>query len=61
MNTRRLIMGNVSVTNELSSRPERTRISCHAAVDKATCAPFRKERRMKFAEATKLHRKSGGA
>src|ERR1700728_2584966 len=24
----------------LSSRPERTRISCHAAVDMAACAPF---------------------
>ena len=24
-----------------------------------TCAPFRKERRMKFAEATETHRKSG--
>jgi hypothetical protein len=26
--------------DELSSRPERTRISCHAALDKAACAPF---------------------
>src|SRR5450631_4087787 len=25
---------------ELSSRPERTRISCHAALDKTACAPF---------------------
>jgi hypothetical protein len=25
---------------------------CHAALDKVACAPFRKERRMKFAEAT---------
>jgi hypothetical protein len=25
---------------ELSSRPKRTRISCHAALDKAACAPF---------------------
>ena len=45
----------------LSSRPERTRISCHAALDKAAYAPFRKERRMKFANAIKFHRKSGGA
>ena len=37
-----------------------TRISCHAAPDKATCAPFRKERSMKFAEATRFQRKSGG-
>jgi hypothetical protein len=28
------------VTLSLSSRPERTRISCHAALDKAACAPF---------------------
>jgi hypothetical protein len=45
----------------LSSRPERTRISCHTALDKAAYAPFRKERRMKFDNATKSHRKSGGA
>ena len=38
----------------------RTRISCHAALDEAASAPFRKERRMKFAKATKFHRKSGG-
>jgi hypothetical protein len=36
------------------------RISCHAALDEAASAPFRKERRMKFAKATKFHRKSGG-
>ena len=29
----------------LSSRPKRTRISCHAALDKAACAPFREEGR----------------
>jgi hypothetical protein len=45
----------------LSSRPERTRISCCAAVDRAACAAFRKESRMKFANATKPNRKSGGA
>jgi hypothetical protein len=38
----------------------RTRISCHAALDEAAGAPFRKERRMKFAKATKFHRKFGG-
>jgi hypothetical protein len=31
---------NDSTQTELSSRPERTRISCHAALDKAACAPF---------------------
>ena len=46
---------------ELSSRPERTRISCHAALDKTACAPFLKERRMTFANATNIHRKSGVA
>src|ERR1700728_4603348 len=46
---------------ELSSRPQRTRISCHTALGDAACAPFRKERRMKFAEATKFNRKSGEA
>jgi hypothetical protein len=45
----------------LSSRPKRTRISCHAALDMTTCAAFFKESRMKFANATKLNRKSGGA
>ena len=40
---------------------ERTRISCHAAPDKAARAPFRGERRMKCDNATKFHRKSGEA
>jgi hypothetical protein len=51
----------VNHPTELSSRPERTRISCYAALDKAACAPFRKEGRMKFDNATKIHRKSGVA
>ena len=46
---------------ELSSRPERTRISCHAELDKDACAPFREERRMKCVNATKINRKSGGS
>jgi hypothetical protein len=46
---------------ELSSRPERTRISCHAALDMAACAAFDKESRMKIANAAKLNRKSGVA
>jgi hypothetical protein len=45
----------------LSSRPKRTRISCHAALDMTTRAAFFKESRMKFANATKLNRKSGVA
>jgi hypothetical protein len=31
----------------------------YAALDKIACAPFFKERRMKCAEPTKFHRKSG--
>jgi hypothetical protein len=40
---------------------ERTRISCCAAVERAACAAFRKESRMKLANATKPDRKSGGS
>src|ERR1700678_4466810 len=47
--------------DELSSRPERTRISCHAALDKSAYAPFRKEGRMNCDSAIKSNRKSGGA
>ncbi len=36
-------------------------ISCRAAVDRATCAAFRKESRMKLAEPTNFNRESGGA
>jgi hypothetical protein len=50
----RTLLGNVFST-------ERTRISCHAALDMATCAAFVKESRMKIANATKLNRKSGVA
>jgi hypothetical protein len=46
---------------EVSSRPERTRISCHAALDKAAYAPFRKEGRMNSDDAIKSNRKSEGA
>jgi hypothetical protein len=42
----------------LLCHPERTRISCHAAPDTVAYAPFSKERRMKFANATKFYRKS---
>ena len=59
---------NQSSPNVLSIPQLRTHISqkardtpnfLYAALDTATCAPFVKERRMKFAESTKLHRKSG--
>jgi hypothetical protein len=51
----------VGSTTKLSSRPERTRISCHAALDKTTYVAFIKESRMKFASATNFYRKSGVA
>ena len=43
---------------KLSSRPERTRISCHAALETTACAAFSKESCMKFANATNTNRKS---
>jgi hypothetical protein len=46
---------------ELSSRPERTRISCHVALETTACAAFSEESRMKFANATDINRKSGVA
>ncbi len=45
----------------LPSRLERTRISCHVALETTGCAAFRKESRMKFANATNINRKSGVA
>ncbi len=36
-----------------------TRISCHVAPERAACAPFRKERRMKCINATNLNRNPG--
>ncbi len=37
---------NLNPQTEVSSRPKRTRISCHAAPDRTAYAPFRKEGRM---------------
>jgi len=45
----------------LSSRPKRTRIYCHAALETTAFAAFSKESRMKFANATNTNRKSGVA
>jgi hypothetical protein len=50
-----------AMPSPLSSRPQRTRISCHATLDEAAYAPFRKEGRMKCVNATKSNRKSGVA
>jgi hypothetical protein len=44
-----------------STTEDQTLISCHAALDIATCAAFVTESRMRFANATKFHRKSGKA
>jgi hypothetical protein len=46
---------------EVSSRPKRSRISCHVTLDNAAYAHFRKEGRTKFDSATKFHWKSGVA
>ena len=45
----------------LSSRPERTRISCLAKLTRAARAAFRKESRRNLVEATNFNRKSGAA
>src|SRR5580698_8601361 len=44
--------------DKLSSRPKRTWISCHAALDETAYAPFRKEGRMKPDNGIKFNRKS---
>jgi hypothetical protein len=49
------------LSSTLSSRLERIRISYIAVPPKPTYAAFRKESRTKFANATKLDRKSGVA
>jgi hypothetical protein len=54
-------MTNLLVQQQLSSRPERTRISCHAALETTACAAFSKESRMNFTNATNINRKSGVA
>jgi hypothetical protein len=54
-------VSNPNTRTEVSSRPERTRISCHVARDKAAYAPFRTEGRMKCDSATNSNRKSGVA
>jgi hypothetical protein len=41
--------------------PERIQISYHAELASSTFAPFRRERRMRMANANKFDRKSGGA
>jgi hypothetical protein len=59
-----ILFGNAEEISVLTSRPgnvfrQRTRISCHAALETTACATFIKESRMKFANAIKIHRKSG--
>jgi hypothetical protein len=43
----------------LAKNERDTPILLYEARDKTVCAPFVKERRVKFAEPTKLRRKSG--
>jgi hypothetical protein len=59
----RTFLGNTESrpAKELSSRPERTRISCHAALETTACAAFSTESRMKFTNATNINRKFGVA
>jgi hypothetical protein len=45
--------------HEVQQESRATRISCHAALDEAACAPFREERRMQRINATKSNRKAG--
>jgi hypothetical protein len=54
-------LGTLSIVSKVNCHPDRTRISCHASLDKAACAAFVKESSMECANATKFHRKSGGA
>jgi hypothetical protein len=51
----------LSFQDELSSRPERTRISYHAALSTTTGAALLKESRMHLVNANTLNRKSGVA
>jgi hypothetical protein len=44
------------IQTELSSRPERTRVSCHAALETNACRVFSNESRRKFANATNTNR-----
>jgi hypothetical protein len=50
-----------SSISKQNCHPDRTRISCHASLDTAARAAFVAESSMKFANATNLNRKSGGA
>jgi hypothetical protein len=50
-----------SATLSFVTRPKRTQISYLAALTTATHAAFRRERRTQLINATKFHRKSGGA
>ena len=47
-------------TKKVTTSDRSVPVSCHAALDRTKCAPISKERRMKFANATGLYRKSGG-
>jgi hypothetical protein len=53
--------GAANCLTNLSSRPERTRISYFATLTTTTYAALRKQRRRNFINATELDRKYGGA
>ena len=55
----RKCQGRRAVVSHISRKTSETPNFLHAALERTACAPFIKERRMKFREPTKLHRKSG--
>jgi hypothetical protein len=56
-----LLRPGFSGETELSSRPERTPISCFALLATSTYTALRRESRMQILNATALDRKCGGA
>ena len=57
--TRERLEGEVRCIPHLAKNERDAPNFLYAALDRTACAPFIKERRMKFREPTKLHRKSG--
>ena len=57
--TRHRLEGEACVIPHLAKNQRDAPNFLYAALDRTACAPFINERRMKFREPTKLHRKSG--
>jgi len=57
--TRDRLEGKVCGIPHLAKKERDTPNFLYAALDRTSCAPLSKERRMKFREPTELHRKSG--